>query len=213
MKFLFLTQERMKMGYTRKRHKALVVIADRSRKSFFKKFFVEREIGPVLTVLTIMSVTLAVSALQFGTRIWLYLITLCLMASLVFLFEKVHYEIWAAEDMVNAQSLRKLVSGIAGKEVSKILVPEHLEHDGYVKKSDLHILETVWDIINVARRNVEPRILDDVLYLRLESFFNDELEGYMLRRQEKAEQKIEELRKENSEKLKEIEDLRKNLGI
>lgn len=35
----------------------------------------------------------------------------------------------------------------------------------------------------------------------------------MLRRQEKAEQKIEELRKENSEKLKEIENLRKNLGI
>ena len=71
----------------------------------------------------------------------------------------------------------------------------------------------MWDIINVARRNVEPRILDDVLYLRLESFFNDELEGYMLRRQEKAEQKIEELRKENGEKLKEIENLRKNLGI
>ena len=35
----------------------------------------------------------------------------------------------------------------------------------------------------------------------------------MLRRQEKAEQKIEELRKENGEKLKEIENLRKNLGI
>lgn len=35
----------------------------------------------------------------------------------------------------------------------------------------------------------------------------------MLRSQEKAEQKIEELRKENNEKLKEIEDLRKNLGI
>lgn len=115
--------------------------------------------------------------------------------------------------MVNAKSLRKLLSGIAGKRASEILVPEHLEHDGYVKKSDLHILETVWDIINVARRNVEPRILDDVLYLRLESFFNDELEGYMLRRQEKAEQKIEELRKENGEKLKEIENLRKNLGI
>lgn len=135
------------------------------------------------------------------------------MASLVFLLEKVHYEIWTAEKMVNAKSLRKLLSGIAGKSASEILVPEHLEHDGYVKKSDLHILETVWDIINVARRNVEPRILDDVLYLRLESFFNDELEGYMLRRQEKAEQKIEELRKENGEKLKEIENLRKNLGI
>ena len=65
----------------------------------------------------------------------------------------------------------------------------------------------------MARRNVEPRILDDVLYLRLESFFNDELEGYMLRRRRKAEEKIEELKKENSEKLKEIEDLRKNLGI
>ena len=212
MKFHFLTQERMKMGYTRKRHEALVAIADRSRKSFFEKFFVERETGTVITLLTIAATTLAVSALQFGTRIWLYLITLCLMASLVFLLEKVHYEIWTAEKMVNAQSLRKLVSGIAGKEVSKILVPEHLEHDGYVKKSDLHILETVWDI-NVARRNVEPRILDEVLYLRLESFFNDELEEYMLRRQEKTEQKIKELKKENNEKLKEIEDLRENLGI
>lgn len=213
MKFHFLTQERMKMGYTRKRHEALVAIADRSRKSFFEKFFVERETGTVITLLTITATTLAVPALQFGTRIWLYLITLCLMASLVFLLEKVHYEIWTAEKMVNAKSLRKLLSGIAGKRASEILVPEHLEHDGYVKKSDLHILETVWDIINAARRNVEPRILDDVLYLRLESFFNDELEGYMLRRQEKAEQKIEELRKENGEKLKEIENLRKNLGI
>ena len=134
MKFHFLTQERMKMGYTRKRHEALVAIADRSRKSFFQKFFVESETGTVITLLTITATTLAVSALQFGTRIWLYLITLCLMASLVFLLEKVHYEIWTAEKMVNAQSLRKLVSGIAGKEVSKILVPEHLEHDGYVKK-------------------------------------------------------------------------------
>jgi len=35
----------------------------------------------------------------------------------------------------------------------------------------------------------------------------------MLRRRRKAEEKIEELKKENSEKLKEIEDLRKNLGI
>ena len=213
MKFRFLTQERMNMGYTRKRHEALVAIADRSRKSFFKKFFVEREIGPVLTVLAIMSVTLAASVLQFGARIWLYLITFFSSASLMFLLEKIYHEILTAENMVNAKSLRKLLSGIAGKEVSRILVPEHLEHDGYVKKSDIHILETVWDIINVARRNVEPRILDDVLYLRLESFFNEELEGYMLRRRRKSEEKIEELKKENSEKLKEIEDLRKNLGI
>ena len=213
MKFHFLTQERMKMGYTRKRHEALVVIADRSRKSFFQKFFVEREIGAVAAVLTITAIILAVSALQFGTRFWLYIISLCLILSTGFLFENIYYDIWEAEKMVNAKSLRKLLSGIAGKGASEILVPEHLEHDGYVKKSDLHILETVWDIINVARRNVEPRILDDVLYLRLESFFNEELEGYMLRRRRKAEEKIEELKKENSEKLKEIEDLRKNLGI
>ena len=87
------------MGYTRKRHEALVAIADRSRKSFFEKFFVESETGTVITLLTITATTLAVSALQFGTRIWLYLITLCLMASLVFLLEKVHYEIWTAEKM------------------------------------------------------------------------------------------------------------------
>lgn len=66
MKFHFLTQERMKMGYTRKRHEALVAIADRSRKSFFEKFFVERETGTVITLLTITATTLAVSALQFG---------------------------------------------------------------------------------------------------------------------------------------------------
>lgn len=213
MKFHFLTQERVKMGYTKKRHETLVAIADRSRKSFFQKFFVEREIGAVAAVFTITAIISAVSALQFGTRSWLYIITLCLILSTGFLFENIYYEIWEAEKMVNAQSLRKLLSAIAGKGASEILVPEHLEYDGYVKKSDLHILETVWDIINVARRNVEPRILDDVLYLRLESFFNDELEGYMLRRRRKAEEKIEELKKENSEKLKEIEDLRKNLGI
>lgn len=213
MKFRFLTQERMKMEYTRKRHEALVAIADRSRKSFFKKFFVERETGTVITLLAIAAIISAVSILQFGARLWLYSITLCSFTSLVFFLENVHHEIWTAENMVNAKSLRKLLSGIAGKEVSKILVPEHLEHDGYVKKSDIHILETVWDIINVARRNVEPRILDDVLYLRLESFFNEELEGYMLRRQKKAQEKIEELKKDNSEKLKEIEDLSKNLGI
>lgn len=213
MKFHFLTQERMKMGYTRKRHEALVAIADRSRKSFFQEFFVEHEIGMAAAVFTTAAIILAVTALQFGTRFWLYIIALCLILSTGFLFENIYYDIWEAEKMVNAQSLRKLISGIAGKGASEILVPEHLEYDGYVKKSDLHILETVWDIIKEARRNVEPRILDDVLYLRLESFFNDELEEYMLRRQEKAEQKIEELRKGNNEKLKEIEDLRENLGI
>lgn len=121
MKFHFLTQERMKMGYARKRHEALVVIADRSRKSFFQKFFVEREIGAVAAVLTITAIISAVSALQFGTRPWLYIIALCLILSTGFLFENIYYEIWEAEKMVNAKSLRKLLSGIAERELLKFL--------------------------------------------------------------------------------------------
>ena len=201
------------MEYTRKRHEALVAIADRNQEGFFKNFFIKSDIGAVIVTLIISILVLIYSVLQFRLQIWLYLLTITMLMNQMFLFENIYCKIWNASKMIKASELRTLFSEIAGKENSEILVPKYLECSGRIRKSDLPVLDRLWDIINTARKNVDSRILDDVLYLRLEKFFKNELEGYITKCQKDFNKKIEDLENQNCEIRKEIDNIREKLKI